>query len=480
MSQVPTEANRDSFFLSRAATHGIIATLLLMKAVVFMDNTETFSTKRTYDASHHVWRARSAGLEMARMAYNSPLYYLPLLPWVDLNRFYEDGKPRKKALPGPKRDFSLLDKLQILSALYVFGALLIWIYGILPMVVSSHRAWFLASLLLIGMPGFAKIAVMTHPDVLLLFLSSLTFFLTIRWLDRKPHFGRNLTLAVLAGLTGACRPFAIVPMLLCWLLNVGMLVRDAGLRSRSSGSGMWSGLVRLGTKVALVSVIAATLSGSWWAYRYIHTGTVMDAYKHRYMKPYQPLKEDYDYVHYYSTFYFTDLLDVPSRADVPRGPGTHPKGNSFWTQLYSEFWGDHFLQFSGPKMRVEGKLWVKRILFVLALPLSILVWLGIMRGTLRAAADAIRRRVLLHPRLSMAVAFWGGFLLFMAWQGTAGLLPGKNSTIKFIYISWAIPFGVGTAATVETGKRLAWVLFVLELAVAFVAIPMSLNRSIFE
>jgi hypothetical protein len=459
----------------RRTSHSIIAVLLVLKAAVLVFNVETYSTRRQYDARHHAWRARSAGLEMARMAYNSPLYYLPVLPRVDVSMFYENGKPRARPLPGPSYRFDLLEWLQHSNIIYVFGALLIWIYGILPMVVSSHRAWFLASLLLLAMPGFSKIAVMAHPDVLLLFLSSLTFFLTIRWLARTPHFGRNLTLALLAGLTGACRPFAVVPMLLCWVLNVGMLVRGSAAEAKLGASRKMATVGRLSAKVAVVSLIVASLSGGWWVYRYVHTGAVMDAYNRGYVDRYQPLKKDFDFYHYYSTFYFGNLLDVPSRADVPQRPSTNPKGNSFWTQLYSDFWGDHFLYFSGSQNRVERKLWVKRVLFVLALPLSILVWLGIITGTLRAIADAIRRRVFLQPTLFMSAAFWGGFVLFVGWQATAGLLPGKNTTIKFLYIAWAVPFGVGTAASQEIGGRLCWVLFAFELAVAIAAFPMSLN-----
>ncbi len=460
---------------TRRASHIVIAVLLVIKAAVLVYNVDTFSTRGQYDARHHAWRARSAGLEVGRMAYNSPLYYLPVLPWVDLSRFYEDGEPRAKPLPGPDDRWKLLERLQSLNVGYVLGALLVWIYGILPMIVSSHRAWFLASLLLVAMPGYPKIAVMAHPDVLLLFLASLTFFVTIRWLRGPMRFRRHLALAVLAGLTGACRPLAVVPMLLFWAMNAGTLLRDGVTAIRVSATSKAAAFSRLGAKLAVVTLVTASLSAGWWAYRYAQTGEVLDAYDHRYVDPYQPLKEDFDYVHYYSSFYFGKLLDVPSRADVPIGPGTNPKGNSFWTQLYSDFWGDHFLYFSGKKHGVEQKLWVKRILFVVALPLSILLALGIVTGTIRALREAIRRRDPLDPTLFMAAAFWGGFLLFVYWQGTAGLLPGKNSSIKFLYIAWAVPFGVGTAASQRIGSGLYWIGVALTVAAACVGLPVSLH-----
>jgi len=466
----------------------LITILLVLKGLVLIFNTATYSPHRGYDAGHHAWRARSAGLEMDKLAYNSPFYYLPALPWVDLSRFYDHGKPRLNVPAEPdevganyrggggRTDYTLLGLLQGLNVVYVLGAYLAWIVGILPLVARSRRTWFLASLLVLALPGFEKAAVMAHPDVLLIFMSSVTFLLTIRWLNRHPtRFTRNIALAVLAGLTGACRPFAVVPLLILWVLNIGMLIRDAIASARSGASSRMATISRLCAKVAVVSLIAVALSSSWWVFRYAHTGEVLNAYQDGYIVRFAPLKEDYDYTHYYTSFYFDQLLEVPNRATFGHRPSLYPKHNSFWTQLYSEFWGDHYLYFSGPKNSVEAKLWVKRVLFVVALPLSFLMWLGTITGTLRAIADAVRRRIFLHPALFMSAIFWGGFLLFLTWQGTAGLLPGKNSTIKFLYIAWLVPFGIGTAASQHIGPRLFWILLVLELAVLIAAFPMSLN-----
>lgn len=466
--------NRSEGISSPKTARLIVAGFLILKALIVVYNISQFSTRHQYDAWHHSWRARSAGLEVSRMAYNSPLYYLPGLLWVDASDYFEDGQPSRPPRGTPTRDHETLDKIQWFNVVYVMGALLIWIYGILPLVLTEHRNWFLSSMALIAMPGFPKIAVMAHPDVLLLFLAALTFFLTFRWLQRQPSFARNLVLAMLAGLMGACRPFAVVPMLLCWFLNIGMMVRDTRADIATQGSPRTKVAI-LGIKVATVTLIVASLSSAWWVYRYQHTGAVMDAYNHSYVDQFQPLKDDFDYRHYYTSFYLGKLLKVPNRSDVSRKPNTNPKGNSFWTQLYSDFWGDHLLFFSGTKHGREGKLWTKRVLLVLALPLSILLWLGVLSGTWRAVVDSVRRKILLHPVLFMAAAFWGGFLIFVAWQGTAGLLPGKNSSIKFLYINWAVPFGVGTAAAQPIGTRLFWVLVVLEFLVAFAAIPMSLH-----
>lgn len=462
--------------LFRTFTGRVLLILLVLKTAILILNAATYPTARQYDLEHHSWRARSAGLEMGRMAYNPPLYYLPLLPLVDLSRFYKDGKaiidlpvrPKEKA-----RNIELLSYLKWGNVGYVFGAYLVWIVGILPRVASSRKAWFLSSFLLLALPGYQKAAVMAHPDVLLLFLASLTFYLTLAWMNRAPKAWRHIVLAVVAGLTGACRPFAVVPLLACWFLNVGMLAKQA-VAQRRAGRSRAGVTLRLSGMVLVVSLVSATIAAGWWGFRYAKTGEIMNAYNAEYMAPYLPHRKGFDYKHYYASLYPKELLKVPSRADVGVRPSRAPsKSNSFFTQLYSEFWGDHYLYFSASRNFHDTKVWVKRVLFVLALPLTLLMVLGIVTGTLRTAFDAIKRRALVHPGLVMAGIFWVGFALFMYWQGGAGLLPGKNSTIKFLYIAWLVPFGIGTAASQPIGRVLFWILLACEIAVALAAFPMS-------
>jgi hypothetical protein len=388
------------------------------------------------------------------------------------------------------QNLRLLGRLQWLNVGYVMGGYLVWICGILPMLTPSRKSWLLGSLALLALPGIQKAAVMAHPDLLLFFLAPLTFYLTIRWLAGPQRFGRNLILAVLAGLTGATRPFAVIPMLLCWALNVGMLIRpwlmarfparfgatppDSAPAARVNAPGRNGSPWGLAGKVAAVSLVTASLCSGWWAFRYAHTGHLMNAYADGYIARYEPVKQNFDFGHYYGTFYFKELLKVPSRADVGNKPSNAPmKNNSFWTQLYSEVWGDHYLYFSGKKNGVESKLWVKRGLFVTALPMSLLLGLGVVTGTLGAALRALRRRALLDPALFMAATFWLGFGLFVYWQGSAGLLPGKNSTIKFMYIAWLVPFAIGTAASQRISARWFWIVLPCVLAVLFFAFPMS-------
>lgn len=457
--------NRRRWFLSTASGR-LVLVVLVLKAAVLVFNAATYPSKRQYDASHHAWRARSAGLEMGKMAYNSPLYYLPLLPWVDLRRFYEDGRPvvderyedgppllrSKRARVEAAKDLRRLDLLKGLNVGYVLGAYLVWIYGLFPVLLNRER-WLWASLLLLALPGFQKAAVMAHPDVLLIFLASLTFYLTLRWMSEPARPWRSVVLAVLAGLTGACRPFALVPMLVCWGVNVTMLCRAAWQELRAGGTDAARIVTRSVGQVVLVTSIVGALSAGWWGYRYAQTGEVLNAYDDRYLAPFQPLKPKLDRVHYYASFHLRSLLETPSRADGGRKPSlAADTNNSFWTLLYSELWGDHYLVYSGPKHHVESKLWVKRVLFVVALPLSILWLFGMLAGTFRACSLALRDRNPLRPELLVAAVCWGGWLLFVYWQGTAGLLPGKNSTIKFLYVAWLVPFGIALAASPKTPR----------------------------
>src|SRR5262245_61978519 len=71
----------------------LVLCLFVLKMLITVYDLIVDSSRNGYDIHHHTWRARSAGLEMGKMAYNPPLYYFPALPSVDLHRFYKDGEP---------------------------------------------------------------------------------------------------------------------------------------------------------------------------------------------------------------------------------------------------------------------------------------------------------------------------------------------------------------------------------------------------
>jgi hypothetical protein len=211
--------------------------------------------------------------------------------------------------------------------------------------------------------------------------------------------------------------------------------------------------LRLIPRAAALLTIVGALSGSWYIYRWHSTGQVTNAYRDRYIETFARRKPGFDFVGYFSTFHCRELLKSPNRkmaGGTTRIFDNNAYANSFFTLLYSEVWGDHWLYFSGKKDR-EGKLWPKRTVLALALatPLMLLLLAGgfvrdLVRRSRRALADAKGQKVWarlaeLAKRLEVDLVLLGvtglGCLLYLYWQTGAALLPGKNSTIKFVYLA---------------------------------------------
>lgn len=486
-----------SRLLSPRAASRLVAFLFAIKVAVLGWNAALYSAGHQYDVYHHIWRARSAGLEVGRMAYNPPLYYLPLLPAVDLHRFYKHGKPILN-LPqddkaGQKASKHLLDYLRIINIAYVIAYYALYIWGIFPRVLGrpgeiargrKSRQWLLASTFLLTLPGIEKAAVMAHPDVLFMALTALSTYVYLRIEERqslpfaKVSFWRNLLLAFVTGLTGATRPFAIVSVSAHWLANLQLVVRRHFGRSPDGAPidarPLGRRLALVGAKAVAISAVVATLAGGWWVFRYVETGEVLDAYPQRYVGVYQPLKKNYDYRHYYTSFYLGALLKEPSRRmAVSDLPNLDPKGNTFFTILYSEIWADHWGYFSGSTR--EEKVWPKRLLLGLALPLSVYFVYRVLRGLVLTVYDAAVTRKLFSPANLVAGIALLGAGLFVYWQGHAGLLPGKNSTIKFLYVAWMTPYAIAVAFRGNWRTRGFHVALASILLVFMAALPMALH-----
>ncbi|MEO1337692.1 MAG: hypothetical protein AAFV29_18760, partial [Myxococcota bacterium] len=170
-------------------------------------------------------------------------------------------------------------------------------------------------------------------------------------------------------------------------------------------------------------------------------------------------------------FYFKDLVKTPHRTDKPRIPDIRGVHNSFFTLMYSEVWGDHWLYYSGRKG--TKKQWPKRILFVAALPLiPFLLW-----GWARTIGVLSRRKRAFRtswPVTMLALYALMGFALYVAWQTQGGLTPGKNSGVKFIYNAYAFPLGLAFAFVRPLSARRfdAWVAYGLLLNL--LALPIAI------
>jgi hypothetical protein len=441
----------------------LIATLLCIKLGLVVWNAIEFNGK-VYDQGHHQDRALFGGLRAGKMAYNPPLYYLPSLlvhrpPEVPLvERSTKSVGDDDEALAsreaarspaGPEERAHKAKLIKLLRYTNIFWDTLLylgWICYAFPRILRGFRAWFLASLLLLLLPGFQKLGVMVHPDNAFASLTTVGvctwLWVRERWRAGKLSFQQLLAFAVAAGGVGLTRPFSIVTVGVLSLALLLYLIRLEGLR--------WSRLLIRG---ALLFTIVGVLSGSWYVYRWRYTGHITNAYRDHYMETFEKRRPGFSYKHYFTTFHLGELLKSPNRklgGGTTSIYGNNPEANSFFTLLYSEVWGDHWLYFSSRQAR-ETKLWPKRVLFVTGLalpPVVALLGVGFALDVTRRARRVVAERAsesvwqklrALIDALELDLVPLGvgglGVLLYLYWQTGPALLPGKNSTIKFVYIA---------------------------------------------
>ena len=425
----------------------LVLAVFLLKMAIVVSNTIVYRAA-PYDYHWHGTRAASAGLRVDAMAYNPPLYYLPCLPFVEDVQKGEikEGYTRR----------ALIDVLRATNIGYFLIFYLCWLYVIVPAFIRDWRAATMASLVLLALPGFQKTAVMSGPDNALAGLSALAFAGWIWFRKREARVGWRDWAAIagyaaLVGLVGNTRPFAAVPVFVLCLAGLITLFRRHRLG--------WRFLSRALLMICTVGVISLP----WYLYRWHETGMLKAAYNEAWVGPFRPYRDKVDRTHYFTSFYFVDLLREPNLLNPAIGYDGRPKSdstmaNSFPTIAYSEFWGDHWLYFSSQRYRTEGKLWPKRLLFVVALPmLPLLAWrfvrslVLITRRILDGDEDADTNAILL-------LYFVLGVALYMYWLTGEALLPGANTPIKFMYNTHVVPVFVTLAflGTMSERRFLWW------------------------
>ena len=410
-------------------------------------------SERVYDGDHHIQRARTGGLRMDKMAYNPPLYYFPAL--------------------AAGTDSARFRVLKVSNFIWIGLFYALWIWFILPQVFPQRRSWAVASIILLAIPGYQKLAAMVHPDNLHAALAAVAVaaWLTFRRRLRSAESddGPNdwwplVGLCLAIGLAGWTRPFAAATVAALSIAVTVTLYRGYGLTGRFLG------------RLVLAGVLIGTVSSSWYAYRWAETGRLGAAYRRGWLKKFDPDKERFDFVHYYTSFYLSDLLKKPRRTDRPRVPDVRGTHNSFFTLMYSEVWGDHWLYFSGRSGR-DGKKWPKRIVFVVALPLvPLLLWGFIRTGrALWRGRPLTKRQVRLRiPIVLFAIYAAIAIALYINWQTGGGLSPGKNSGVKFIYNAHIFPLVLAIAFFAPMSRRWfdVWIVYGLVLYAA--AFPVAL------
>jgi hypothetical protein len=481
----------------------IIALLLCIKLVLLVWNAKVYDGV-SYESAHHADRAMFGGLKPGKLAYDPPLYYLPARlvsrpPDVPLVERSSDGTttPKRKRQSKLERAFraELLDVLRYSNVLWVGFFYVAWIGYAFPRLLRSRGAWFLASLLLLAVPGYQKLAAMSHPDNL---FAAASAFAVCAWLWLRERFekarandvaaaelGRRalrylLGFALAIALVGLTRPLALSYVM---VLTVLALVYTARF-----SAGRWSALARAALVVSLIGV----LSTGWYVLRWSQTGAVLASVRDEVTEQYRPLRAGFPYVRYFRSFYIGELWETPNDGFGATAEGADPRqahANSFPTLVHSEVWGDHWLSFSGPKNN-ETKAWPKRISVAVAAftPLVTLLmlaaWLWSFGVRVRqnwrttGATSAFGRLKKLAATFEIELALSAicliGVASYLWWQTGPALMPGTNSSVKFIHMAAFLPAAIALPLTRPPERWLTMLLGAYLLVLFCAAFPVAM------
>ena len=441
-----------------------ITLLLVIQIGIMVWNAAIYPTQEQYDVERHLTAVASGGLRVGIRNFDPPLYYMATLPIIATGKLF---------------DIEILQSLEFLIPLMkIYNILilsmfyLLWIYWILPHLLPEKIKQDIAATLLFALPGYEKLAVMIHADNLLTLLTTIFFGL---WLYNKLSVQKwrgIIAYALLLALIMLTRPFAVVPAGIFTIIFLKMIIqkaRDQQLDFR-----------QLTTRLSLFLAIVFIPIASWWGIRYLKTGQFINIADPNYYERYAARRKETDFDYYLTygiSFYFKELLQTPNRnydaghANVP--DRKQSLNNSLWTVTYSDFWGDHWLYFSGPQY-IEGKLWPKRILFVYALPITVALTLGFIWGAASEGIAAMKNKWQITPLGAASTLVIMGFGLWVFWQTFIALEPGKNSGIKFIYNAYYIPFAIPVALAKTKSLSVQKTIKIISFLLYFLSLPVSI------
>jgi len=502
MSRLPAITERSGRF--------IIALLLGLKLVLLVWNAIVYDGV-TYQPERQSDRALFGGLKVGKLSYDPPLYYLPArllrrpadVPLVERS----SDEPTERAGAGARmkqaskqeRAFrgELLDVLRYSNVLWMGFFYLAWIYYAFPRLLRDRRAWFLASLTLLAIPGYQKLAAMSHPDNLFAAASALSvcvwLWLRERWQGASsssdtntPHTNghalRYLTVfALVVGLVGLTRPLA--------LAYVAPLTLVALVYAARFSANRWQKLVG---RALLIVALVGVMSASWYVVRWRETGVVLASVPADVSAEYEPLRRGFPYAHYFLSFYPDQLWENPNHGFGASLTGADQKSapaNSFLTVLHSEVWGDHWLSFSGAKQK-DTKDWAKRISFSTAILtpfialVLLLAWLwsfGKRATTLwqtggsALTIERLRRLgTALETELVLGAISVLGAALFIWWQTGPALLPGDQSSLKFVHVAAFFPPAIALLLSRTLEERPALLLTGYVFVLFMAAFPVAM------
>lgn len=106
--------------------------------------------------------------------------------------------------------------------------------------------------------------------------------------------------------------------------------------------------------------------------------------------------------------------------------------NSFFPRYYGDMWGDHWLVYSAYHKNKDDKVTEKRIVFILAIPFTLLYFFCAFLYAFKCIKYFIVHKKLKLEYIS-GLLFVLSFLLFVYFVMFRNPIPAKNSTIKFLY-----------------------------------------------
>ena len=446
-------------------TNPYLTLLLLIQVIIMIWNAAAYPSQEQYDMERHFTSIVNGGLIVSIRNFDPPLYYMVTLPFLTVGKLFNIQLLQSLEFLIPVMK---VYNIFILSAFYI-----LWLYWILPSLLPNKTTHTIAGTLLLALPGYEKLAVMIHADNLLTLLTTLLFAL---WLYNKlsvQKWAGNITYALLLALVLMTRPFAVVPVGIFALIYLKMLIQ-AGKEQKLN-------FRQIAARLLVFSAIVVIPITSWWGIRYLKTGQFINIADPHYYDKYASKRAETDsnyYLDYATSFYFKELLQIPNRNfDIlisEKPDWKHSLNNSLWTVAYSDFWGDHWLYFSGRQIGEEGKLWPKRILFVYTAPITILLLIGFMLSAISEIIQSIRNKWEITPLYIATILSIVGFGLWFFWQKFIALEPGKNSGIKFIYSAYYIPFIILVALSKVKSLKIQNTAQTLSILLYLLALPISI------
>ncbi len=464
------------------------ARLLLGFLIVFKLAISAYNVA-AYDQTPPDWEAHAErvmrGEASPKSCPDAPhLYYLTARPYVELQKLLGAPTPEASDLA----EYLRWTNLAFLGVFYWC-----WVFCIFPRVAGNYRAATAASLTLLAIPSYQRLTASAQPENALVCLSTVCMaaWLWLRWGhpprapgDAAGRWRRVAAMVVLGCATilaAFTRPFGLVPAAVFF----GALLVELGRGRRLLSRGF------LGAAVPALA-LAAALAGTWQGYP--RSGPEPEslganakakgrgAPRHASPEPKLDL----------ATFRLSALLSTPNRRmreELPppstrvqpgspkpsrkTPPVSKPRQtantntSSYFTLLYSEIWGDHWLSFSG-RRQTDNKIWPKRILFVVALPLLPLLAIRFGHGTWRTIRQ-FRPRLGrgLEALLVLAFCLVGSYL-YLSWQLGEGMQASRGASVQFRSFAFLVPFVIATCSVPRIGKLRfnLWLAYLLTLFMA--------------